>query len=103
MTTKAKDAQPFPLHNILRDLALLRVFEANLESTVPANTDSDDKVPVDDMNVKREEDLVDQSYQFVQEARQALKIHHRAGVGGQGDRIEEVRNKLEDLLEGVSV
>jgi hypothetical protein len=90
MAAKAKDMKPFPLENTLRDLALLRVSEIDMEELLPRAT----------VNGK-EGSVVGESYELVREARKALKIQHGGGVGRQGEKVEEVRNEIEELLEGV--
>lgn len=91
-----KDSKPFPLEKSLRDLALLRAAEIDVASLLPvpdaaASTTSPSSVEV----------TVDESFEFVREARLALKIHNRDEAQTQGSRVEEVRSKLEDLLSGL--
>lgn len=94
MSSKSK---PLPLSDTLRDLALLRVSDIELSSLIPSstankteNTDSNDV----DLIVKR-------SYEFAQEARNAIKILNRGDVEMQGGKVESVRSQLEDVLKGL--
>ncbi|KII92239.1 hypothetical protein PLICRDRAFT_465922 [Plicaturopsis crispa FD-325 SS-3] len=82
--------KPFPLGDTLRDLALLRASDIDLSSLVPAKT-----TPPTDASVER-------SYEFVKEARAAIRIMDRGDVDAQGARVESVREKLEDVVKGIS-
>jgi hypothetical protein len=90
MATKAKDVKPLPLGNTLRDLALLRASEVEVSVLLPTPT-----TPVKDEGTSFDA-AVEESYEFVREARKAMKIE----MAGQGERVEAVRNKLEELLSG---
>jgi hypothetical protein len=86
-TTKTK---PFPLGNTLRDLALLRASEIDISGLLPTTMNT---------NHATFDGAVEESYELVREARKALKIQNGCSVGRQGERVEEVRNKLEELVE----
>lgn len=85
---KAKSTNPLPLPDVLRDLAVLRASDVDLNSLVPTAGSGQDTV-------------VESSYEFVREARGALGMHSRGKADTQGERVERIRSSLEELLEGV--
>jgi len=93
--------KPFPLGNTLRDLALLRGSEVDVGALAPQATPTTSINASHATNDSRFGAAVEESYDFVREARMALKIQNRGGVVSQGERVEEVRNKLEELLTGL--
>jgi hypothetical protein len=86
---------PLPLEETLRDLAILRAADIDSSELVTRPAGSVDPEETDEYK------SVVQSYEFVKEARKAMKISHRGGVEKQGERVEEVRSKLEDVLAGL--
>lgn len=98
MYSKTKDSKPFPLEKSLRDLALLRASEVDITSFLPAAGAPNGAISRSQSSA---EATVDESFEFVREARLALKIYHRDEVESQGSRVEEARSKLEDLLSGL--
>lgn len=94
----ASRPNPLPFDETLRDLALIRACEVDLSPLVPnlpARPSGDSGADDIDKSVER-------SYAFVREARAALKILNREDVEKEGNKIEDIRNKLEDALEGLS-
>ena len=91
--------QPLPLSDILRDLALLRVSDIDLDSLLPLDsTTSDTSIGMDKDNI----DLsVRNSYEFASEARKAIKLFNRGDVDTQGGKVEDLRSQLEDMLKGL--
>ena len=85
---------PLPFEETLRDLALLRASEIDFSSLVPSGSISTESDPNIDTSVA-------QSYEFVKEARAALKVHYRDDVEKQGARVEDVRSRLDDVLHGL--
>jgi hypothetical protein len=83
---KAKTTSPLPLPDVLRDLAVLRASDVDLDSLVPKAGEGQDAV-------------VESSYEFVREAREALGMHNRGKADIQGERVERVRSSLEELLD----
>lgn len=88
---KGKTTSPLPLPDVLRDLAVLRASDTDLGSLVP--TTGEGHVEGDG--------VVESSYEFVREARAALGMHGRGEADTQGERVESVRSRLEELLKGV--
>ncbi|KDQ57654.1 hypothetical protein JAAARDRAFT_35343 [Jaapia argillacea MUCL 33604] len=92
---------PLPLGDTLRDLALLRASSIDLSSVVSAPQTSAE-VPSPDHNHEADlEASVTRSFEFVKEARTALRILNREEVDKQGARVEEVRSKMEDAVKGL--
>ncbi|EKM54009.1 uncharacterized protein PHACADRAFT_257579 [Phanerochaete carnosa HHB-10118-sp] len=89
----ASKANPLSLNDTLRDLALLRACDLDLASVLPPESASDTKSPADES--------VDRSYEFVREARGALKVQNRGEVERQGSRVEDIRGTLEDTKRGL--
>ena len=94
---KAKaPSHPLSLEDTLRDLAVLRSSDINLAailtSTIPAPSAVSPTAV--DASVAR-------SYEFVQAARAAIKIKNRGEVEAQGERVNDVRGRLEDVLDGL--
>ena len=89
----ASKTSPLSLNDTLRDLALLRACDVDLTSVLPSESNTAEKSEVDD--------TVERSYEFVREARAALKVLNRGEVDKQGNRVENVRRSLEDVLQGL--
>lgn len=92
ITLMSNKRNPLPLENTLRDLAILRAADVDLSDLVTSTVESDE--------MSDEHKSVTQSYEFVKEARNAMKISHRDDVEKQGERIEELRSKLEQVIAG---
>ena len=75
----ASKANPLPLEKTLRDLALIRACEINLSELVPNTQNASDELSEDSSA------SVERSYEFVKEARAALKLLNREEVEKQGD------------------
>lgn len=94
MASKTKNSKPFSLEKSLRDLALLRASELDITSFLPSSPSQN--------TTEHDVDLsVENSHEFVQEARMSLKVLSRDEVSNQGKRVEDVRSKLEGLLDGI--
>jgi hypothetical protein len=104
--SSSSDTAPLPLTDTLRDLALLRASDIDLASILKSSAIPDASisaikptpVPVDD----EKETLVERSYEFVHEARAALRIVSRDDVNAQGKRIDNLRNGLEETIDGMN-
>jgi hypothetical protein len=92
--TMSTDGKPLSLSATLRDLALLRVSSgAALAATLPTEIR-----PTPD----RTDVAVERSYEFVQQARQSIKIYSRGDVENSvGVAVEMVRVKVEELSQGL--
>jgi hypothetical protein len=91
MAAKTIDMKPLALENTLRDLALLRASEVDLNALLPMAND----IRAKDATVHSVDATVESSYELVREARKALKAQNG------GERIEEVRNKLAEVQRGI--
>ncbi|KDR75387.1 hypothetical protein GALMADRAFT_249433 [Galerina marginata CBS 339.88] len=97
MSNKPKSSsKPLPLSDVLRDLAILRSFGLDLpdvfKSTTETNRDSSDS------SVQQS---VSTSYEFVQAARAALRLRDSGKLDSQGNAIEQVRHKYEEVWNGL--
>jgi len=99
MSSKAK-THPLPLANTLRDLALLRASDCDLTSVLPAHDNPTSKEPADGESGSVDV-AVEQSYEFVKEARAVIRLLNRNEVEMEGARLEELRSKLEDVSQGL--
>lgn len=88
---------PLPLGDVLRDLAVLRASDVDLSdgTSFPDAESADSANEADGIRKS-----VEQSYQFVREAREALKVHQRGDLDKQGGKVDTVRNQLEELRDG---
>ena len=102
--SSSSDTTPLPLTDTLRDLALLRASDIDLASILRSSASADSSTraikptPRDD----EKEALVERSYEFVREARAALRIVNRDEVNAQGKRIDDVRSALEETIVGMN-
>jgi len=95
---------PLPFSDTLRDLALLRASDvdfASILSSLDAESNSSATSSTTTEVAGDVQTSVQRSYEFVHEARAALKILNRNDVDRQGIRVDDVRGKLEDVLEGL--
>ncbi|KAH8997660.1 hypothetical protein EDB86DRAFT_2769690, partial [Lactarius hatsudake] len=83
---RKKDAPPLALEDTLRDLAILRASGVDL-AAVLASTTADTSVA--------------RSYEFARAARAAITISNRGDVEAQVERVNDVREKLEDVAAGL--
>jgi hypothetical protein len=88
---------PLPLGDVLRDLAFLRASDVDLSDGKPFS----DPASADTANeANGTQQSVQQSYQFVKESREALKVHQRGDLDKQGDQLGVLGDKLEELRDG---
>ena len=73
--------------------SVVKTCDVDLTSVLPSESNTAEKSEVDD--------TVERSYEFVREARAALKVLNRGEVDKQGNRVENVRSSLEDVLQGL--
>lgn len=106
MPKQKADTKSLPLSDTLRDLAILRAADIDVASYLPPSTaeqQAEGQIPPDASSGKvgEKDDVVAKSYEFVREARAAIRILHGGEVNRQGARVDEVRNGLEDILNGL--
>lgn len=89
----ASKTSPLSLNDTLRDLALLRACDVDFTAMLPQESTRAERSEAD-MSV-------DHSFEFVREARAALKLLNRGEVEKQGSRVEDVRSTLEDVVQGL--
>lgn len=94
MTSKSR--KPLPLSDILRDLALLRASALKIpEIFKAAQQDSDVISPTS--SSPESAPSVAASYNYVATVRAAIKLNDSGKLGGEGKKIEDARNKYEEL------
>lgn len=112
MAPKAADSKPLPLSDTLHDLAVLRASDIDLAAFLPSSSgDEMDKkgavISTTPSNIAAgdtdRDQLVAKSFEYVREARAAIRLIHRGDVDNQGARVDTVRGGLEDILSGLAV
>jgi hypothetical protein len=96
---KGKNAQPLPLSSVLRDLAVLRASDIDL-SVLLSSDGTGHTAPAEPSYSKLDEGVV-KSQTFMEEARKALKILDRDDVTKQGEKVENIRQELEEVDNGL--
>lgn len=103
---KAATNHPLSLEDTLHDLAVIRSSDIDLASVLasampppspvpPMPTATATAAPVADVNAS-----VARSHEFAQAARAVIKIKNRGDVEAQGERVNDVRGQLEEVVEG---
>ncbi|OCH90235.1 hypothetical protein OBBRIDRAFT_608417 [Obba rivulosa] len=101
---------PLPLSDTLRDLALLRAADLDLAAALPlaavsspgtAESGLDSAAAAEKRSGEHEivQQSVERSYAFAREARAVIKLLNRGDVDKEGTKLEEVRERLEDVLQ----
>lgn len=97
MSGKGKSkAKPLSLADTLHDLALLRASDVDLSNLLPSDPIHDE--PRTEDNKKVIESALEDSYTFSTQARNAIKILNRGDLETQGEKIGDIRGRLEDVL-----
>ncbi|KAJ7251777.1 hypothetical protein B0H12DRAFT_1071816 [Mycena haematopus] len=91
----SREAKPLPLSATLRDLALLRASALDVASLVP--TEPTLSLKPDPTTVA----AVELSWEFVQQARAAIRLYNHDEVERTGESVEAIRTKVEELSEGL--
>jgi hypothetical protein len=99
---RRKDAPPLALEDTLRDLAILRASSVDLAAVLASSAYTGPPLPT---TATATGDAIDESvsrsYEFSRAARAAIKIRNRGDVEAQVERVNAVRDKLEDVAEGL--
>jgi predicted phage gp36 major capsid-like protein len=90
MSSKTSKVPTLAMSDILRDLALLRANDVDLDQL-------HETAPKDELD-----ESVEEARELSKEARAALKIQSRELVENEGKRIDELRALLEDVVSGLS-
>ncbi|PPQ89506.1 hypothetical protein CVT25_012179 [Psilocybe cyanescens] len=99
MSAKPKaNPKPLPLADVLRDLAVLRSSGVDIPQMFNLNQSEANN---SNSNVTPIQQSVAASHEFVRVSRAAIKLHDSGKAEVEGNRIEEVRNKYEELLDGL--
>lgn len=101
---KAKTATnpPLSLEDTLHDMAVIRSSDIDLAAILasapsPVSSTGTATAPA----IADVEASVARSHDFAQAARAAIKIKNREDVEAQGERVNEVRSRLEEVVEGL--
>ena len=91
-----KQSQAFPLKDVLRDLAVLRVSDIELATLLPSTA-----AQTDTEHAKSLADLP-KSYEYVQNARAVIRIKDRGRLDSEvSDPLEKSRTILDEVLKGL--
>ncbi|KAK1229171.1 hypothetical protein PQX77_007743 [Marasmius sp. AFHP31] len=91
-----KQAQSFPLKDVLRDLAVLRVSDIELATLLPSPAIQTDPEP------SQSSAELQRSYEYVQNARAVIRIKDRGTLDSEvSNPLEKSRNTLEETLKGL--
>lgn len=107
MSSKAKAATnpPLGLDDTLHDLAVIRSSDIDLAtilaSAIPAPSHTAPTVTSTAAPLVNVDTSVARSHEFVQAARAAIRIKNRGEVEAQGERVNDVRGQLEEVVEGL--
>ncbi|KAI0769571.1 hypothetical protein BD413DRAFT_613623 [Trametes elegans] len=97
-----KASHPLPLSSTLHDLALLRASDLDLAALLPPSSSADaDGGSSSGAADPAVEASVQRSLEFSHQARAALKLLHTDAVEKEGARLDEVRERLEDVVHGL--
>lgn len=104
--TKVKVAtNPLSLEDTLHDMAVIRSSDidlaAILASAMPAPSPISPTGTAPAAAAADVDASVTRSHEFAQAARAAIKIKNRGDVEAQGERVNEVRGQLEEVVEGL--
>ena len=90
MSAKKSKVPTLTMSNILRDLAVMRANDVDLDQL-------HESAPRDELD-----ESVETAREFSKEARAALKIQNQELVENEGKQIDELRGRLEDVVSGLS-
>ncbi|KAF9264207.1 hypothetical protein L218DRAFT_256099 [Marasmius fiardii PR-910] len=98
--SNSKQVQSLPLKDVLRDLAILRVSDIDLNTLLPSSSPqkaselAQRELPI--------EESLQQSYEFVREARAAIRIRDRETLDSEVSRpLERSRAALDEVVKGL--
>lgn len=94
MTSKSK--KPLPLSDILRDLALLRASAHDIPEIFKAAQQGSDLIPPTSSSPEPTLSVA-ASYNYVATVRAAIRLNDSGKLGAEGRKIEDARNKYEEL------
>ncbi|KAH8119172.1 hypothetical protein DFH11DRAFT_1540028 [Phellopilus nigrolimitatus] len=113
-SSRSADTKPLPLSDTLQDLAVLRASGIEFSAFLPSSSTHDQDMKTkavasstilesssDHLDEQDSDRLVTRSFDYVREARAAIRLLHHGHVDSQGARIDSVRSGLEDILRGL--
>src|SRR6266705_682475 len=102
---KAATNPPLSLEDTLQDMAVIRSSDidlaAVLASAIPAPSPVSPTGTATWTAAAEVDASVARSHEFAQAARAAIKVKNRGDVEAQGERVNEVRGQLEEVVEGL--
>jgi hypothetical protein len=100
---KAATNPPLSLEDTLHDMAVIRSSDIDLTAILASAMPAPSPVsPTGTAPAAADVDAsVARSHEFAQAARAAIKIKNRGDVEAQGERVNEVRGQLEEVVEGL--
>lgn len=103
-TTKGAAADPpLSLEDMLHDLAVIRASDIDLAAILSSTTTSPSPpVPRSRSPATETDASVARSHEFARSARAAIRIKNRGDVEAQGERVNNVRGQLEEVVEGLA-
>lgn len=99
MSAKRAVTNPLGLEDTLHDLAVIRSSDIDLAAILASAMSEPSPMaaaPLADVCAS-----VAHSHEFVQAARAAIKIKNKGDVEAQGERVNDVRGQLEEVVEGL--
>lgn len=100
---KAATNPPLSLEDTLHDMAMMRSSDIDLAAILASAMTAPSPVsPTTAAPAAADVDAsVARSHEFAQAARAAIKVKNRGDVEAQGERVNEVRGQLEEVVEGL--
>jgi hypothetical protein len=100
---KAATNPPLNLEDTLHDMAMMRSSDIDLAAILASAMTAPSPVsPTTAAPAAADVDAsVARSHEFAQAARAAIKVKNRGDVEAQGERVNEVRGQLEEVVEGL--
>jgi hypothetical protein len=92
----SKSRKPLPLSEILRDLALLRASALDVPKIFKAAQQDSDVISPTSTSPESAPSVA-ASYNYVATVRAAIKLKDSGKLGAEGEKIEDARNKYEEL------
>jgi hypothetical protein len=104
--SKAATNPPLSLEDTLHDLAVIRSSDIDLAAILASAMPAPSPVAptaraVTAAAVADVDESVARSHEFAQAARAAIKIKNKGDVEAQGERVNDVRGQLEEVVEGL--
>ncbi|KAH9987022.1 hypothetical protein BJV74DRAFT_732913, partial [Russula compacta] len=95
---------PLSLEDMLHDLAVIRASDIDLAAILASTTTTSPspRVPRSRSPATETDASVARSHEFARAARAAIRTKNRGDVEAQGERVNDVRGQLEEVVEGLA-